>query len=181
MPNCTCWHQLRSYTWEFMPLIPYHSRVNSVYYGILFSHEGEKYPAICPNVVGSENIMLSEISQRLWLPFYVESLGKKKKLPSNLYRELVTDRWLREVYALSMWRWLKGTSFQLWSLSPGDIIYNMLTIVNLRSQEKRKKTDLTTMCNNKHLDLWSFWNICKFQIILMYAWNYYVEYNSIKK
>ena len=26
---------------------------------------GKKYPAICHNVVGSENIMLSEISQRL--------------------------------------------------------------------------------------------------------------------
>ena len=38
---------------------------------------------------------------------------KKKQLPSNLYRELITDWWLPEVYALSMRRWSKGTSFQL--------------------------------------------------------------------
>lgn len=112
MPNCTYWHHLQSYTWEFMPLIPYHSRVNSVYNGILFSHEGEKYPAICPNVVGSENIMLSEISQRLWLPFYVESL-KKKKTTIKLIQ--TTDNWpmVARGVCIKYVKVVKGTSFQL--------------------------------------------------------------------
>lgn len=73
-----------------MPLIPYHSRANSVYYGILFSHEGENTPRICPNVVGFwEHYAKRDNKDYDFL--YVESLKKIKTTIKLIQR---TGNWL---------------------------------------------------------------------------------------
>lgn len=111
----------KSYTWEFM-LFKYHSGVSSVYYGILFSHEGGKISCHLSQRGWVWEHYASEISQRPWLPFYVESLKKNKNYHQTYTENYSNYLMVARVCALNMWRWSKKVQASVMKFKSQDVI-----------------------------------------------------------